>query len=202
MNILVTGGSSGLGASILKKLVTDNKFFIYFTYTNSRESATQTESTYRNSKAVHCDFLDNKSVDDLVNQIKDYDLDILINNAATAIHKEHFYKTEPALFLQSFEYDIVPTLKITQEALKTFRRKKFGKIINIISSAVVNHPPVGWSSYVANKAYLLSMSKSWVVENSRFNISSNNISPSFMQTGLTSDTDERIIEQMIEGHPL
>ena len=46
------------------------------------------------------------------------------------------------------------------------------------------------------------MSKSWANENASFNISSNCISPAFMQTGLTSDTDERIIEDMTAKHPL
>src|ERR1019366_7084787 len=89
-----------------------------------------------------------------------------------------------------------------QEAIKTFRKKKFGKIINIISSALVNKPPIGWSEYVANKSYLLAMSKAWAAECIKFNITSNSISPSFMLTNLTSDTDERVIEQMKEEHPL
>ncbi|MFZ0035366.1 MAG: SDR family oxidoreductase, partial [Sedimentisphaerales bacterium] len=91
---------------------------------------------------------------------------------------------------------------ITQEAIKLFRKKKFGKIINILTSFLINKPPTGLSEYVAKKAYLLSLSKSWAVENADFNISSNCISPSFMQTELTSSMDERIVEQLIKVHPL
>ncbi|MNE75886.1 3-oxoacyl-[acyl-carrier-protein] reductase FabG1 [compost metagenome] len=67
---------------------------------------------------------------------------------------------------------------------------------------MLNTPPLGASSYVANKAYLGSLVKSWATENAKFNISSNAISPSFMQTNLTSDVDERIIEQIVNDHPL
>jgi NAD(P)-dependent dehydrogenase (short-subunit alcohol dehydrogenase family) len=63
-------------------------------------------------------------------------------------------------------------------------------------------PPIGTSVYIANKAYLEKLTKVWANENVKFNISSNSVSPSFMQTSLISDVDERVIEQMIENHPL
>ncbi|MGA3281266.1 MAG: SDR family oxidoreductase [Smithella sp.] len=44
--------------------------------------------------------------------------------------------------------------------------------------------------------------KVWASENVRFNISSNSVSPSFMQTEFTSNVDERKISQMIDDHPL
>ena len=46
------------------------------------------------------------------------------------------------------------------------------------------------------------MSKSWAIENAAFKITSNSISPEFMQTNMTARTDERIVEQMIAAHPL
>lgn len=104
--------------------------------------------------------------------------------------------------MKSFQQNIIPTIRITQAFITQARKRKFGKIINIISSANINRPPIGWSEYVANKAYLLSLSKSWATENIKFNISSNAISPGFMLTSLTADTDERIVEQMTEAHPL
>ena len=79
---------------------------------------------------------------------------------------------------------------------------KSGKIITILTSALVDKPPSGASSYVANKAYLQSLVKSWAVENKKFNITSNSVSPSLMLTKLTSDIDERIIDQIIDNHPL
>ena len=46
------------------------------------------------------------------------------------------------------------------------------------------------------------LTKVWATENSKFNITSNSISPSFMQTKLTSEIDFRIVSQLIENHPL
>ena len=202
MNILVTGGASGLGAAIVKALAKDNRNTVYFTFSKSLTAAKEIEAAYPNTKALSCDFTIQSSVDEFVNQLADFDIDILVNNACGPIHKEHFYKTDPNVFLNSFEHNVVPVLKIAQQALKTFRKKKSGKIINILSSAIVNKPPIGWAEYVANKSYLLAMSTIWATEGSKFNIASNSLSPTFMQTSLTSDTDERIIEQMIADHPM
>ena len=202
MKILITGGSAGLGAAMVKKLAAQNSHQIYFTYASSKAAAMELENSFQQVHSRHCDFSDPLSVERLLNEIPDWDLDVLINNAAGPIEKTHFHKTDPNAFLHAFRRDILPVLQITQSVIPGFRKKKFGKIINILSSVVVNHPPIGWSGYAAGKNYLLSMSKSWVSENARFNITVNNISPAFMQTGLTADTDERILEQMRDAHPL
>ncbi len=202
MNIIVTGGSSGLGASIVRGLAAQDGNMVYFTYSSSVDAARELEAQYPNAKAIHCNFADEASIQALLFEIPTLQPDVLINNANGGIHKDHFYRTNPEVFLKGFELNVMPTLRITQEAIKVFRKKKFGKIINIITSAVINKPPAGWAEYVANKAYLLAMSKVWATECIKFNITSNSISPGFMQTKLTSDTDDRIIESMIEGHPL
>ena len=202
MNILITGGASGLGASIVKKLAADNGNTVWFTYSSSETAAKEIETSYPNTNSIKCDFTNQESIENLLAQIPDINPDILINNANGGIHKEHFYKIDHNVFSESFEQNVIPAIRITQEAIKIFRKKKFGKIINIISSYIVNKPPTGLSEYVANKAYLLSLSKSWGNELIRFNITSNCISPSFMLTGLTADTDQRIIDQITEDHPL
>ena len=96
---------------------------------------------------------------------------------------------------------MISTLIITQKFLSIRRKLKGGKIVNILTSYLINKPPVGLSEYVANKSYLLSMSKSWAIENINFNITSNSISPSFMLTNLTADTDQRVLDTMIDQYP-
>jgi NAD(P)-dependent dehydrogenase (short-subunit alcohol dehydrogenase family) len=82
-----------------------------------------------------------------------------------------------------------------------FRKKRYGKIITVLTSYLVNRPPTGLSEYVANKAYLESLSKSWAVEGASYGITANCISPSMMRTQLTSDLDERVIEEISIRHP-
>lgn len=203
MNILITGGASGLGKSITSKIAANSNFKIYFTYVSSILAAKDIEEEYPNTKAIKCDFKNPKEIDDLSKKISELDIDVLINNAYTGdFLSSYFHKTSADDFAASFSENILPTISITQAAIGVFRKKKFGKIITILTSALTNTPPIGSSVYIANKAYLQQLTKVWANENIKFNITSNSVSPAFMLTKLTNSTDERIVEQITNSHPL
>lgn len=203
MNILITGGASGLGEAITRKLAKDPKNIIYFTFNSSLLNAKLIESEFKNTVAVKCDFKNLEEINLLQKIIETIDLDVLINNAYSGNPiKNYFHKSDLNDFISEFNINITPTILITQSAIRKFRKRKGGKIITILTSFLHSTQPIGSSSYVAGKAYLKSLAKSWSTENIKFNITSNSISPSFMQTNLTTDVDGRIIEKMIEDHPL
>jgi len=186
-----------LGVAITSRLLQDPDHKVYFSFHYSAEQAEQLTATHPNANAVQCDFTDADSVDSLIAKIGDMDLDLLINNAYTGKPVRALFHKLPAEEIRmEFEANILPTIRITQAAIDGFRKKKHGHIITILSN-YLDHPPAGTSVYVAGKAYLEQLVYAWAHENAKFNIRSNAISPSFMQTGLTKDTDERIIEQMI-----
>jgi 3-oxoacyl-[acyl-carrier protein] reductase len=202
MNILITGGASGLGEAVTRFLAKDRQNSIYFTYHTASGQADLLQKELPNTRGIHCDFGSPDSLQALLKQMETLNLEVLINNAFTGFEKKHFHKIPSDNFSRGFERNVVPVIKITQTALLQFRKAKFGKIITVLSAAILNRPLIGWSEYVAQKNYLLSLSKSWAIENAGFNISSNCVSPAFMQTNLTNDTDERIVEEMINAHPL
>lgn len=201
MNILITGGASGLGEAITCRFGRAGTHRIYFTFNRSAEKAKALVKEFPGAEAIMCDFLDAASLDRLLLRIDTMDLDVMVNNALPAMKIKHFHQSDPDGFLSSFSQNVMPTLRITQKAIKAFRKKKSGKIITILTSSVVNRPPVGFSEYVANKAYLLSMSRSWAAENAKLNITSNCISPSMMRTALISEMDERQIENVANSNP-
>ncbi len=201
MNILITGGASGLGEAITKKLATSGNT-VYFTYNSSLEKAISLEAAYSNVKALKCDFTSADEIRKLCASIPELNIEVLINNAMTGFVKNYFHKLDPAYFSDSFQKNIIPVILVTQAAIKHFRKMKSGKIITVLSAAMLNTPPIGWSEYVAGKAYLFTMSKAWATENAAFNITANCISPAFMQTSLTSDMDERLVADMVSKHPL
>jgi len=200
MKIIISGGASGLGGAITKKMAEEGHE-ILITFYNSKEKAEELQASL-NAGIAQVDFCNEESLESFFVQMEEFQPDVIINNAIVDLDKQYFHKTVQESFVDSFSSNVLPILKMTQHAIKIFRKKKFGKIITILSSAVVNRPPIGWSLYVANKNYLLSMSKSWAIENIKYNISSNCISPAFMETPLNEDTDERIVQNMIQSHPL
>lgn len=203
MTILITGGSSGLGEAITRsccRVFTGDR--IFFTYNSSSEKAKKIEADYPNAQSVQCDFRNEESISFICNFITENNVDTLVNNAFTGLRQEYFHKTESGFFSESFNDNVAPVLKITQSFISEARKKKSGKIITILSSYVSNIPPLGLSLYVAEKNYLLAMHRSWAVENAKFKITSNCISPGFMLTPLNTRTDDRILETMISQHPL
>lgn len=203
MIVCITGGASGLGESITRKIAQCAEHTVYFTYLNSVAQAKQIEKEFSNAVGIPCDFKNKDDIERLQTKIKDLNIDVLINNAYTGdFLKSYFHKTAPEDFESGFATNVLPTIQITQAAIGVFRKKKFGKIITILTAALISNPPIGSSVYVANKAYLEQLAKIWATENIKFNITSNTISPAFMRTGFTGETDERVVEQMTANHPL
>jgi NAD(P)-dependent dehydrogenase (short-subunit alcohol dehydrogenase family) len=196
MKILITGGASGLGKAIVEKLAAKKENLIYFTYNSSSESAIALQDQYPNTQSIQLDFRSEESIGSFLLQIPELAPDALVNNALNGFTQIHFHKFDSLTFENSFKVNVYPVLKIAQKFIEISRKRKAGKIVTILTSAIINRPPVGFSEYVANKAYLHSMAKSWAVENAAFGITSNCISPSLMLTRLMSNLDKRVIENM------
>lgn len=203
MNILVTGGSSGLGKSVVELFATEKSNTVYFTYKSHKEEAEKISSVFSNAVAVHCDFINPDSLEKFVNKIPGFDLDVLINNAYSGITLgNHFHKTPVSEFNMAFQTNVLPLIAITQKAIDSFKKKKSGKIITVLTSALIGTPPMGYSVYSATKAYIAQLVKSWSKEYIKFGISSNAIAPDFMQTSLTSETNDLVVEQIKNSNPM
>ena len=203
MNILVTGGVSGLGKAISEKLAKEYPHrIIYATYFSSVSAAQAIENSYKNIKTIQCDFGSQESVDGLLQRLPELNLEIVVNNALTGIESKHFHKIDSNFFVESFVKNVLPVIRISQVLIPLFRKQKQGKFITILSSYILQSPPLGMSEYVAAKCYLHSISNSWAAENAKYGIAANCLSPSIMRTGLTSDTDERVFEELEQASPL
>jgi len=203
MNILLTGGSSGLGLAILRRLAADKNNQIFFTYCRNAKNARCIEQEFGNAHAVKFDFSSDTESESLCRKIPDMQLDGLINNAFTSHFLEkHFHKNPVGLYDETFRRNLLPVIQITQAVINSFRKSKNGKIITILTSALIGCPPVGSSHYVAAKAYLGALAKCWAVENAAWHITSNTVSPAFMETAFTADIDSRLVDAMRENHPL
>lgn len=202
MNILITGGASGLGEAITKKCASEKQNRVFFTFCRSADRAQTLQKDFPNVQGWPCDFRSSSDIDQLLGRLPEIDLDVLVNNAIPGMVEKHFHKIAPEVFIENFRNYLLPTIRITQETIQIFRKKKSGRIINILSAVLEGTPPLGLSEYTASKAYLESLSRSWAVENAAFNITSNSISPGLMKTKLTQHKDERIFEAFVQQHPL
>lgn len=204
MNILITGGTSGLGKATVELLQEEEHkiFFSYLANEQFTKVAEEMEAVYPNVKGIALNFCEQDSVDRFCSMIPNWDIDVLVNCTYVGRPQTtYFHKIPAEEFLSAFQSNIIPTVKITQACIGVMKKKRFGKIINIITEAVIGLPPMGYTLYAANKAYLMELSSVWNKEYTRYNITSNCILPAYMQTSF-AEVDERILEQMTKGHPL
>ena len=89
-------------------------------------------------------------------------------------------------------------VKATQ---RVFLKKKSGSIINI-SSIVGVKGNAGQSNYAASKAGIIGFSKSIALELGSRNIRSNVVAPGFIETEMTAELSEDIVNNWIQGIPL
>jgi NAD(P)-dependent dehydrogenase (short-subunit alcohol dehydrogenase family) len=173
-----------------------------FTYCRHEDDAQALVGKFNNVEAVQVDFGDEVSVIHFAEMIAEKPTDVLINNAyAGSPQGVHFHKTAPEDYAKAFKMNAMPVIRITQACVAGMRKRKFGKIINIITSSVIDVPPTGYSVYAATKAYIRQLSKSWSKELGRFNITSNCVLPDYMQTDFGQLEDFQL-EQMRNAHPL
>jgi NAD(P)-dependent dehydrogenase (short-subunit alcohol dehydrogenase family) len=202
MKILVTGGSSGLGKAVVTEMAKDKENVILFTYYQHEDISYRLSKDYSNVKGIQVDFTNSGSVDAFVEFLATEQIDVLVNNAYIGNPiGTYFHKTDSKDYLAAFQNNVLPLIKVTQTCIIGMRKRKFGKIVNIITSYLIDVPPTGFSVYTATKAYIRQLSRSISREYGRFNITSNCVLPDFMNTGFGHVEDFQL-EQMKSTHPL
>lgn len=202
MEVLITGGTSGVGVAAVESLLNAGNI-VHFTYCNNTVKAKKLCERFPNARAYRCNFRDAPSVDSFCQQLDGMALDALVNNAFTGKFLERqCHRNSIELYDEVFRDNVLPTIRITHQAITGFKKRHCGKIITILTAGLLGKPPIGSSAYVSAKAFLAQMSRCWATEYIRHGITSNTISPSFMRTNFTADIDARMAEEIANAHPL
>ena len=150
---LITGGSRGIGAAIAKRLAADGAS-VAITYAKDAGAAsavvTAIERGGGKAVAIHADAADPDAGTDAVEQaVATFGrLDVLVNNAGTAIPKT-FEETTLAEMDRVIDINVRGTLVATHAALK--HMKSGGRIIIIGSSVGERVVVPGLAAYSATK---------------------------------------------------
>lgn len=168
---LITGGTRGIGKSIVKEL--KKKYEVYYTGTKNRNIKNYFQLDLSDKRSVNCFLKDTHKLN----------FDILVNNAG--INNIKYFDTfKPDEIQEMLNINLVNLTLVTKVLLKNMIKNKWGRIINIASIWGVN-PCKKRSIYSITKSGLISFSKSLAIEYGGYNINSNSISPGFILTDLT-----------------
>ncbi len=203
--VIITGASRGIGkgiASILAK----NGANIAFTYSQSIESANklvkEIKCTGVECKAYQSNAASYEESQSLVeNILNDFDtFDVLINNAGIT-RDNLLLRMNEEDFDKVVEVNLKSVFNMVKACQRVFLKKRSGSIINI-SSIVGVKGNAGQSNYAASKAGIIGFSKSIALELGSRNIRSNVVAPGFIQTEMTDQLSDDIVNKWIEGIPL
>ena len=203
--VIITGASRGIGRGIATVLA-NNGANVAFTYSKSENEANilinelnlsdSKIKAYRSNAANfnECEELVKKVVNDFGT------IDVLINNAGITKDNLLLRMTEND-FDKVIEINLKSVFNMVKASQRVFLKNKSGSIINI-SSIVGVKGNAGQSNYAASKAGIIGFTKSIALELGSRNIRSNAIAPGFIETEMTSELDNEIIQKWIQGIPL
>ena len=202
--ILITGGSSGLGAKFVDTLSKLDDSFVYFTHIESPEKLAEIMPVCNGVTTIMCDQRNEDEIINCVSRIKSEQgrIDVLVNNACSSFRPCDFLLTNWDLFHEIIDVNVKGSYIFTREVSKTMKIQGQGKIINILSSYVLNVPPEKISFYITAKYALLGLSKASAVELCKYGITVNMLSPGLMSTQLSSYLPRKFLEVYSQKHPM
>lgn len=204
-NVLVTGGSKGIGAEICKVLANFG-LKVWINYRSKSEIADELleeiKQNNANGAVIKFDATNESEFVDAIKVITDCDgeLSYLVNNAGITLDKL-------ALRMSVDEFNGVLNANLTsafigcKEALKVMSKKRFGAVVNV-ASIVGEMGNLGQVNYAASKGGMIAMAKSFAKEGAARNIRFNCVTPGFIQTDMTKNLPQDIKDSYINSIPL
>ena len=89
--------------------------------------------------------------------------------------------------------NLTAAFRMTRQAIRPMIRARYGRVINV-ASVVGPRANAGQSNYAAAKAGLIGMTKTVAAEVARRGVTVNAVAPGFIQTDMTEDVPESVIE--------
>lgn len=200
---LITGGSRGIGAAIVRLFVAEGAK-VAFTYARSvgPAEALVEELGADNCKAYQSDAADFTAAGELAKAVMaDFgNYSILINNAGITrdglllrMSEEHWDSV--------MDNNLKSIFNLTKHSLRPLMKSGAGSVINM-SSVVGVTGQAGQANYAASKAGIIGFSKSLAKEMGSRNLRCNVITPGFIQTDMTDELSDELKDSYLANIPL
>jgi Dehydrogenases with different specificities (related to short-chain alcohol dehydrogenases) len=180
---LVTGGSRGIGAEIVKTFSKEGAT-VYLNYNNNESKARSISEIYNNVKLIKADVSQREQVSKMIEYIKEDIgfLDILVNNAGIMLNMP-ILEYDEAKVRKMFDVNLFGTIYTTIESAKIMREGS--SIINIASNAGIGTSFMNTTYYSLTKAAVINFTKRVALELANIKIRCNAIAPGWIETDLT-----------------
>lgn len=149
---LITGGSSGLGLSLGRAVLAKGATAVLTTRNIAKAQEAAPDIKMNGGRWLQLDFANPKLEQLVTDTVKQYDINVVVNNAgySTVAAVE---ECRPEAIRAQYEANVIGPVRIIQAVIPIFRERKAGTIANIGSSATYSPMP-GINVYASSKAAL------------------------------------------------
>jgi NAD(P)-dependent dehydrogenase (short-subunit alcohol dehydrogenase family) len=194
-NIIITGGSQGLGKEIAKYcLIEGASVAICARDTKTLNEAYNELQQYKQQNQTFiskdADISNNEESRGFVRYCIDHfrKIDVLINNAG--IHGSKNTIDDPEFdyenWINAISVNLIGTVNMCLAVVPYLKQNRHGKIINL-SGGGATSPMPGMSAYASSKAAIVRFTETIALELKRYNIDVNAVAPGAMNTRLLDD---------------
>ncbi|MFY0543301.1 3-oxoacyl-ACP reductase [Brevibacillus sp. H7] len=197
---IVTGGSRGIGASIVRELAQQGVHLVINYQCNADAAETLVQEVQEEfgvkALAVQADVSLESDAKRLVHTAKKSfnRLDILVNNAGITRDRT-FKKLSVEDWNKVIEVNLNSVFYVTHSALPYLQESPQGRIVNI-SSIIGQAGGFGQTNYSAAKAGMIGFTKSLALELAKTAVTVNSICPGFIETDMLAYVPEEVREQI------
>ena len=196
---IITGGAAGIGAATAVKFAQEGAKVVIWDLNEAKgtELAARLGATFMKGNTAEYAAIEAaaREVNDRFGRI-----DILINNAGIT-RDSTLKKMTPELWQQVIDVNLTGVFYCTKIVSEYMLAGGWGRIVSA-SSVVGLYGNFGQTNYVATKAAIIGMTKTWARELGRKGITVNAVAPGFIATEMVAAMPENVIDGMKAKVPL
>lgn len=202
--LLVLGGSSDVGVSFIKSSYNEyDKVFAQY-YSNDRDLRELKKQIGEKIVLIKADFLSQTDVDGMIELLLKSEENIthIVHFPAPNIKNIRFRNLSWEIYQKDIDIQVKSIFKILKVFMASMAKNKYGKIVFMLSSYVINEPPKYLNHYVTVKYALLGLMKALAAEYAEKKLNINAVSPDMMETKFLLNIPDLIVQANIESSPM
>ncbi len=199
---LVTGASRGIGQAIAKRLANEG-YLVIGTATSEKGAAAVNDYLQELGGAGRVlNVQDTEQINQLFDSIeKEFgNVQVLVNNAGIT-QDGLLMRMDDNAWERVLDVNLTSVFRTSKRAIKGMMKARQGRIINI-TSVVAAMGNAGQTNYTASKAGIEGFTRSLAREIGSRQITVNCVAPGFIDTDMTSELNEALIQSMLNAVPL
>jgi NAD(P)-dependent dehydrogenase (short-subunit alcohol dehydrogenase family) len=189
LNVLITGGSSGIGLEISKAFLLKGANVINWDLQESEDVQCLAHQYSNRYTFLNIDVTDEDSIKWGLNRIPET-VDVLVNNAGIII-KSQLEDIQTDEWDRIYDINVKGTMLVTKNLVPKIKKSKRGRIINLASMTA----KIGletYSLYSSTKAAVANLTKVWALELAPYEITVNALCPGWVDTPMKGKLVEGI----------